>query len=237
MVSVIRRQRHNKLKQQSEQGHHQPCGAEPKSLHLLLTELANDEKVLKGFNRIDDKLRHKREVLVPKYRAAVEEYLASEARFDNPLFAIMVVWLFDIEDLDTAINWCGQAIERELDTPQRFKRDFATFCADEVLKWCERMSAQGHSIEPFFSQVFAMVREEWRINEQLTAKWYKFAGLHLLRDENGKAKASSVGDIETLEQAKALLIEAQNQSPKAQVNTHLDKIEQRMRALIDGTNL
>ncbi|WP_019615101.1 phage terminase small subunit [Psychromonas ossibalaenae] len=237
MVSAIRRQRHNKLKQQSEQGHHQPCGAEPKSLHLLLAELANDEKELKGFNRLEDKVTHKRDVLVPKYRMAVEQYIASDARFDNPLFAIMIVWLFDIDDLETAINWCDKAIERELDTPQRFKRDFATFCSDEVLKWCERMSAQGHAIEPFFSQVFDKVRTEWRINEQLTAKWYKFAGLQLLRDETGKAKASSVGDIETLEKAKALLIEAENQSPKAQVTTHLDKIEQRMRALIDGTNL
>ncbi len=237
MASPIQKQRLALLKKQSGQSETQVSGAEPKSLHLLLAELANDEKVLKGFNRIEDKVAHKREVLVPKYRSAIEEYLESESRFDNPLFAIMVVWLFDIDDLETAIEWCGKAIEHGLDMPQRFKRDFATFCADEVLKWCERMSAQGHAIEPFFSQVFTKVTEEWRINEQLTAKWYKFAGLFLLRDENGKPLASSVGDIETLEKAKVLLIEAGNQSPKAQVKTQVEKIDQRIRAIKDGVNL
>lgn len=229
--------RDNIRKKQTGQPEAHASGAEPKSLHLLLVELANDEKVLKGFQRREDKTEHKREVLVPKYRQAVEEYLESEARFDNPLFAIMVIWLFDIEDLETAIDWCEKAIACGLDTPARFKRDFATFCADEVLAWCERMAAQGHSIEPFFSDVFTKVREEWRINEQLTAKWFKFAGLLLLRDENGKPLASSVGDIETLEQAKALLIEAENQNPKVGVTTRIDKIDQRIRALKDGVNL
>ena len=176
-------------------------------------------------------------MLVPKYHPAIEEYLESDERFDNPLFAKMVIWLFDIEDLETAIDWCDKAIERGLDTPTRFKRDFATFCADEVLKWSEKMTAHGHAIEPFFSQVFTKVREEWRLNEQLTAKWYKFAGQLLLRDDDGKPLASSVGDIETLEKARALLVEAENQSAKAQVKTQIEKIDQRIRALKDGVNL
>ncbi|MFT6986896.1 MAG: hypothetical protein ACJAT7_002746 [Psychromonas sp.] len=238
MASPLRKQRDALLNKQSGKSEiHQPSGAEPKSLHLLLVELANDEKVLKGFNRIEDKVEHKRDVLVPKYKRAVEEYLESGERFDNPLFAIMIVWLFDIDDLETAIDWCNKAIERELDTPSRFKRDFATFCADEVLKWCEKMAAQGHSIEPFFSHTFKKVREEWRINEALTAKWYKFAGLMLLRDEDGKPLASSVGDIEILETARGLLIEAGNQSAKAQVKSQIEKIDMRIRALKDGTNL
>lgn len=236
MASPIQKQRLAALaKQNGQSPEAQASGAEPKSLHLLLAELENDKKVLKAFNRIEDKVEHKREVLVPKYKPAIQEYLESGERFDNPLLAMMVVWLFDIEDLETAIEWCDQAIDNELETP--FKRDFATFCADAVLKWAEKMAAQGHAIEPFFSQVFTKVREEWRINEQLTAKWYKFAGQLLLRDENGKPLASSVGDIETLEKAKALLTEAENQNPKVGVSTQLDKIDQRIRALKDGTNL
>lgn len=215
----------------------QVSGAEPKSLHLLMAELKNDQQVLKGFQRREDKIEHKRDVLVPKYRQKVEEYLEGDERFDNPFFGQMIIWLFDIEDLETAIDWCDQAIERGLDTPVNFKRDFATFCADEVLTWSEKMSAQGHSIEPFFSSTFEKVREEWRLNEKLTAKYFKFAGLLLLRDEDGKVKASSVGDVETLEKAQALLTEAANQNIKAGVSSHLDRISQRIRALKEGTNL
>ncbi|SGZ00427.1 Putative phage gene [Moritella viscosa] len=61
--------------------------------------------------------------------------------------------------------------------------------------------------------------------------------MFLLRDENGKPKASSVADVETLKKAKALLQEAENQHAKAQVTTQLDKIDQRIRALVEGTNL
>ena len=211
--------------------------ANPNSLHLLLAELETDLKVLKNFNRTDEKVEHKRDVLVPKYRTAVEDYLAGDEQFDNPLFAQMVIWLFDIEDLDTAIEWCGIAIERGLDTPERFKRDFATFCADEVLAWSERMTEQCHSIEPYFSQVFEKVRNEWSINEKPTAKWLKFAGLNLIRNDKGKPHAASVGNVETLQKAKVFLEEAHEQYAAIGVGTMIDNIDQRIRALESGNNL
>lgn len=211
--------------------------ATPSSLHLLLAELENDLEVLKTFNRTDEKVAHKRNVLVPKYREAVEAYLEGDEQFDNPLFAQMVIWLFDIEDLETAIKWCGIAIDRGLDTPERFKRDFATFCADEVLAWSERMAEKGQSVEPYFSKVFEKVQKEWSINEKPTAKWFKFAGLPLLRNEKGKPHAASVGDVEILQKSKALLIEAHEQYAAIGVGTMIDNIEQRIRALESGNNL
>ena len=213
------------------------CVTTPNSLHLLLAELDSDLKVLKTFNRKDEKANHKRDVLVPKYRSAIETYLAEGEQFDNPLFTQMVIWLFDIEDLDTAIKWCDIAIERGLDTPERFKRDFATFCAEEVLAWSERMADKGQSIEPYFSQVLEKVTQVWRINEKPTAKWLKFAGLYLLRNEQGKPHAASVGDIDTLQKARARLEEAHEQYSAIGVGTMIDNIDQRIRALESGDNL
>lgn len=238
MASPLALQRQALLKKQSKSvGAKSTLAPSTNSLHLLLVELENDIKQLKSFNRIDEKVAHKRDVLVPKYRESVKCYLEGEETFDNPLLAQMVIWLFDIEDLETAITWCNQAIERGLDTPERFKRDFATFCADEVLAWSEKMASQGQSIEPYFSQVLEKVRDEWSINEKPTAKWLKFAGLNLLRDENGQAKASSVGDVETLLKAKAYLEEAHNQYINVGVKTMIDKIDQRISALETGKNL
>ncbi|MGF1842466.1 phage terminase small subunit [Vibrio clamense] len=218
--------------------------AKPNSLHLLLAELETDLKVLKSFNRLDEKVSHKREVLVPKYREAIEEYLAGDEQFDNPLFAQMVIWLFDIDDLETAIEWCDIAIERGFDTPERFKRDFATFCADEVLKWSERMASYGHAIEPYFNHVFTNLipsadgeKPKWTITEKLSAKWFKFAGLYLLRNEKGEVHAGSVADSERLEKAKAYLLKAQDEHPPIGVKTMIDKIDQRLRALESGDNL
>ncbi|SQD04869.1 putative terminase, endonuclease subunit from bacteriophage origin [Escherichia coli] len=45
----------------------------------------------------------------------------------------------------------------------------------------------GHSIEPYFSRTFENIREKWRLHEDINAKWFKFAGLYLLRDEKGAA--------------------------------------------------
>ena len=234
MVSPLAKQRRALIAKQQPKSASTQVVDESTSLHLLTLELEADYRVLKAFNRIDDKVQHKRDVLIPKFKPHVESYLASNAQYPNPLFAQLVVWLFDIDDLETAIDWCLKAIERELDTPERMKRDFATFCADEVLQWAEKMSAQGHSIEPYFSQVFAKVRDEWRLNEKVTAKWFKFAGLYLLRDEEGKPRATAVGSIETLENAYALLEQAHAQNINAGVTSMMDKIKARIRAIEDG---
>ncbi len=237
MVSPLKKQRDALLKKQ--QVEQQPkavaFGEQPASMHLLLGEMDNDLKRLKALTRIDDKIALKRDELIPKYRQSVSDYLEGDDVFKNSLFPNMVIWMFDIEELDTAIAWCDIAIEKGFESP--FKRGFPTFCADQVLAWSEKMSTAGHDIEPYFSQVFEKVKNDWRINEALTAKYFKFAGLFLLRDENGKPLASSVGDIKQLEESLALLQEAEKQNPKVGVTTHLDKIGQRIRALKDGVNL
>jgi hypothetical protein len=236
MASPLKKQRDARLKKQAvAKKTTVVMGEQPQSLHLLLNEMDNDLKRLKALTRMDDKIALKRDELVPKYRQSVKEYLDSDSQFKNQLFSHMVVWMFDIEELDTAIAWCDIAIEKGFESP--FKRDFSTFCADQVLAWSERMSTAGHDIEPYFSQVFNKVKDDWRINEQLTAKYFKFAGLFLLRDEHGKALASSVGDVKQLETSLALLQEAEKQYQKIGVTTHIDKIEQRIRALKDGINL
>lgn len=205
-----------------------------KSLHLQLLELDADLGFLSGFNRIEDKVQHKRDVLIPKYRPYVDAYLESGEKYDNPVFAQLIIWLFDTSNLETAIKWCDIAIAQELDTPERFNRDFATFCADEVLKWAELMGSQGHSVEPYFSDVFYKVREKWRINEKLTAKWFKFAGLHLLRDKDGEPKATAVGDIQVLQKSFDYLEEADKQYGNVGVKTIMDKVQQRIRAIKEG---
>ncbi|OEF12766.1 phage terminase small subunit [Aliivibrio logei] len=208
---------------------------EPKSLHLLLIELEIDMAVLKGINRIEDKIAHKREVLIPKYRSSIDDYLANKDTYDNPLFSQMIIWLFDIEELDTAIEWCDKAIELGVTSP--FNRDLATFYAGHVLEWTHKMSNTGHSIEPYFSQTFEKVRDKWRLSEKLTCQYYKFAGLFLLRDKDGQPRATCVGDVDTLEKAHALLTQADNIYSKAKVKTVLDNINQRIRALKEGVNL
>ncbi len=207
------------------------------SLHIKLIEFEEDRKYLRSFNAIADRVTHKRNVLVPKYKPYAQSYLDSGELFENPIFTNLVIWLFDIKELDTAIEWCLKAIELDLPTPENIRRDWPTFCADQVLAWAEQESEHGHSIEPYFTQVFEKVENEWRLHEKVHAKWYKFAGLYLIRNEEGQPQATAVGSVETLEKALALLQHAHDKHDKIRVSTQIDKIKARIRAIKEGKNL
>lgn len=238
MVSPLARQRQKLIKQQANQSASEVVsGVDTDSLHIKLIEFEEDRKYLRSLNAIADRVKHKREVLVPKYKPYVQAYLESGESFEHPVFTNMVVWLFDVKELDTAIEWCMKAIERDLPTPENFRRDWPTFCADEVLAWAEKESERGHSIEPYFSQVFEKVDKEWRLHEKVHAKWYKFAGLYLIRNEEGQPQATAIGNVETLEKALALLQHAHDKHSKVGVGTQIKKIEARIRAINEGTNL
>lgn len=242
MVSPLKRQRDAILAKLASQGELAPLADEPAintdSLHLKLVEFEQDCKTLKSFESIAQRIEHKRSVLIPKYQPLVEAYLEAGESYQNPIFINMIVWQFDIEQLETAIDWCMKAIGMAAPLPEGWKRkSWACVCADQVLDWATKQAEQGQSVEPYFSTVFEKVRNEWQLHEELSCKYFKFAGLLLIRAEDGKPKATSVGDVETLKSSLALLISAHELSAKAQVKTYIDHIERRIRALESGTNL
>lgn len=211
----------------------------PDSLELQLIELEADRKVLSGLNAISDKIEHKRSVLIPKYRQQVEAWLASGAAGENPIFSEMVIWFYDAGDMDTFMAWVAKAIELNHPTPERFKRDWQTFCADAVFNWADEQVKQGNAIDPYFSQVMERIqRGEWRVFEKVSAKLYKLGGQYLLRDEKGNVNVPSVGSVETLEKALAMLTQAHDLHPKIGVGDLIkNRIPARIRALTEGTNL
>ncbi|EMK6958959.1 terminase endonuclease subunit [Vibrio cholerae] len=208
------------------------------SLHLRLVEFEQDKQVLKGFVQISEKVNHKRDVLIPKYKPLAEKYLAAGESYQNPIFTDLIVWLFDIGDLETAVEWLFKAIELNIPTPENFKRSsWAIVCADFVLEWAERQLPNGHSIEPYFSRVFEKIDKEWVLPEVVEAKWYKFAGYGLLMNEKGEPQPSSIGDLERLQKAKALLITAHEKHDKIGVKTKINQIDMRINAINEGKNL
>ncbi|ABZ75892.1 small terminase subunit [Shewanella halifaxensis HAW-EB4] len=210
---------------------------------MQLIELEDDLKRLKGLVRRADKVAHKRDVLLPKWLPIVTEYLETVATLqsvkendknaisDNPIFAYCVVWLFDVDDLGQGIELGLKAIELNQPMVRTIRRQWAGFISDAVFDWCEIQADNGHSIEPYFSQVFKHVANSWKLPEVVTAKYYKFAGLALLRTTNGEVKPTQVGDIDRLQQADALLEKAASLHKHAQVKTIRNKIEMRIRAL------
>lgn len=212
----------------------QATGMVASSLHLQLVALEQDMKRLKAMARLSDKIALKRAELLPKYRPYVDKYLELAALgtvYQNPLFQHLIIWAFDVDDLETAISWALIAIEQNQRTPPYIKRDWSHFTADSVLTWAEEQASLGHAVEPWFSRVFEKVRSEWRLNEQATAKWYKLAGCLLLRDKSGVPRPSALADSAALEQADHWLALAEKTYHKVGVGTLRKKIDMRLRAL------
>lgn len=207
---------------------------ESNSLHLQLIALDTDLKRLKELERVQDKIAMKRDELLPKYQPYVERYLAEGDVFKNSLFAHVVVWLFDTEAFDQAIKWGLVCIEQDQPTPDGIKRNFPTLIADIMLEWCERQAENGQPVEPYCSEIFSKVRHEWRLNEKITAKWFKFVGLLFIRDSNGKPLASAQDDVEKLKAAQVLFFEAHKLNKNIGVKTLIEKIDMRIRKLADS---
>ncbi|NHB87181.1 phage terminase small subunit [Photorhabdus tasmaniensis] len=206
---------------------------EPASLHLQIYELEADVLRLSDLPNNAARVEMKRDELLPKWTPTVECYINSSNVYANPVFAWCVIWLFDVGSYDQALDWVDIAISQGQKTPGNIRREFAAFAADTVLDWARTQSEQGHSIEPYFSRTFNNVREKWRLHEEINAKWFKFAGLMLLRDKNcqGVSGVTAVDDVATLEKAEALLAQAAAFDRKIGVNTQRQKIAARIRAL------
>ncbi|MEI9881673.1 phage terminase small subunit [Atlantibacter hermannii] len=202
------------------------------SLHIQIQALNQDVAYLRNLPTIADRVVHKRDVLLPRWLPTVEAYLESGSVFTHPVFAWCVVWLFDVGYLDKALEWADIAIAQQQPTPDNIRSSFPAFVADQVMAWAENTLAAGESIEPYFSRTFENVTTRWRLHEEITAKWFKFAGLLLLRDDNGQPRATAVDDAETLEKAAVLLATAEKLYKRIGVGTMRAQIAARIRSLM-----
>lgn len=209
----------------------QALSASPESLHIQVRELMQDVERLRELPMTADRVEMKRNKLLPKWRPTVERYLAGSEHVTNMVFSYCVIWLFDIGEFDLGLDWADIAIEQHQPTPENVKRTFPAFVADTVLAWARQEAESGHSVEPYFSRTFDNVRNKWRLHEEITAKWFKFAGLLMLRDSNGKPLPSAIDDVAILQAADELLAQAHAFHPPVGVKTLREKIDQRIRAL------
>jgi hypothetical protein len=177
---------------------------------------------------------------LPKWLPIVTDYLSTLEKGnknelvqlpENPIFAYCIIWLFDVDNLSQAIDYGFIAIKHQHPMANSIKRQWPGFIADTVYDWAQTEAEHGRSIEPYFGQVFTRVVNEWKLPEQVTAKYYKFAGLALLRSKNGDVTPSHVGDIKRLREADAFLVKAAELHKHAQVKTVRNKIAMRIRAI------
>lgn len=203
------------------------------SMHIKLAALDIDVKKLRGLTRIADRIDMKRDELLPRWEPVAREYVESGKAYPNPILVYCIIWLIDVKRFDTALAWADLAIEQGQEMPPNIKSKMPAFIAASIYDWAEMEAEAGRTVEPYFCQVFDKVAHHWRLNERIASKYYRFAALWLLRDEDGKPRASSITDVALLEKSDQLLAKASELHPKIQVKTMRERIAARIRALTD----
>ncbi|HBR5558778.1 TPA: terminase, partial [Klebsiella pneumoniae] len=82
------------------------------SMHILVKALEKDVEQARSIQFIPDRIVFKRDVLLPRWVPTVEAYLVSGQVYANPVFAWCVIWLFDVGNLDKALDWADIAISQ-----------------------------------------------------------------------------------------------------------------------------
>ena len=201
------------------------------SQHIKLLALDNDIRQLHNMELLSDKLEFKRNTLLPRWLPHAQAYLEGERVYQNPVLVYCIIWLFDTGQFEQALRWADIAIAQGQKTPENFKSELPTFVAHFILEWAETEAERGNSTAPYFQQVFEKIRDKWRVNERLAARYWRFAGVQLLRGDDGKPLASAINDPEILQQADQYLEQAMWLHPKIQVKTLRQRIAARLRAL------
>lgn len=70
--------------------------------------------------------------------------------YANPVLAWYVIWLFDVGDLDKALEWADIAIAQQQATPERLRSNFPTFVADTMLAWRRSLRGAGKALSRIF---------------------------------------------------------------------------------------
>lgn len=157
-------------------------------LDVMLAALETAQHELKGMNTLAEKIAAKRERYLPQFEQFIADYMAAGEVYANPVLVWFTLWLFDVRDIERALHFADICHTQNQAMPENWKRDMRTVAADEVFDWAEHCQKNQQSAEPYFGDVLALVLSgEWRVHEDVQAKFAKLAGDMAVADGNLQA--------------------------------------------------
>lgn len=206
-------------------------GMDDSSLYVQLLQLRQDVGTLRDLRTNADRDQMKRDVMLPRWLPWAEKYLEAGDVYQNPVFVWCIIWLMDVRKFEQALAWADIAIDQGQESPEGFRNNLAGTVADEIMDWSEGEFEAGRSIEPYFSATFKNVTERWKLNEQVTSKYYKLAGFQILRGSGSRVNPASITDPALLRQADQYLEAAGALYKNAGVKSLRERIAARLRKI------
>lgn len=136
------------------------------------TQLVKDMARLKEISDIPAKIEAKRD-MVGFYLPFVKDYIASGRNYQNSLAVQIMIWLFDIGDIENALNTALVLIEQRQDMPARFNSNMETFVCDYTYDWANKLFIAGLSASPYLDQVVDQIDlHYWNLPIPVASKMY-----------------------------------------------------------------
>lgn len=110
----------------------------------------------------------------------VTDYVAKEANYPNSVAVRLVVWLFDLGDVASAVPLALHLIKQGIHvTPAEFSSDLPTFVSDQVYDWANTQLKANKPAGPYLHNVVkAMLEEGWDMHEAVRGKMVAMLGKH-----------------------------------------------------------
>jgi hypothetical protein len=143
---------------------------------VLDAALHQDMQALKQHTDVAKRIELKKTQLIPKWLPVMQDYRDNGQHFPFEALVWFVIWLLDADQIDKCIEFADLAIEQQQKLPAHFtSSSLDTFIAEGIHDWAQRQFKNGHSAEPFLSDVLERVEtKQWLVTEPIALnKIYK----------------------------------------------------------------
>lgn len=155
---------------------------------LFLNSIRGDAKRISELDRGPERVELKKELLA-EYLPVIEKYLDGEA-YRNEAFVWIIIWLWDTEDINKALEYTRIAIEQGQETPKRFNSTVAGFAARKMRDFAKLEKFKSNADIAFYA-AFVEEAGNWVIPEQLVAELYTALGnIYFVKKDYEKADAA-----------------------------------------------
>lgn len=142
----------------------------------IMKGLEDDLARMAAFKSREKRRAIKRETLIPRYKSFVEETVKSGKK--HPLLGQYLVWLFDVGEIDQAVNLGRYCEKQSISLPERFRRTVPVYMLDEMLVWSQSQWDAGTVPDPWFQIYLKEVESGERdIPDEITAGYQRLAGI------------------------------------------------------------
>ncbi|WP_421848335.1 phage terminase small subunit [Marinomonas sp.] len=152
----------------------------------LQAAMVTDVARIKTKPELEDKQALKGELL-PNYLPFVQAYVADGHDYPNDVAVQVMVWLFDVNDIDNALKIGMYLVATgNNDLPPKFSRNLPTFIADALYDWANAELKAEQTATPYLDALVDFVddalAEKWDLHPAVISKNLSLLAKHKERE-------------------------------------------------------